>query len=186
MRAILAQEDRRDAAVRQPDREVGGIRRPREQPHQEESQDRRGRGHRRPRHQPDPGIGWGVNECKWQGWPDQGVPLSTDYEIILQMVNLMLEQLEQQNKIVLHCSAGVGRTGTLISLTNLMIILKFYKDELAKDPKLMEVQEDNFKISIFGVVRRLREQRWGMVHTSEQYSYLYKFMDQTIKDMFNL
>lgn len=38
-----------------------------------------------------------------------------------------------------------------------------------KKKKFLENKENelqNYTISIFGVVRRLREQRWGMVHTS--------------------
>ena len=51
--------------------------------------------------------------------------------------------------------------------------------ELDENPEL-------YRVSIFGIVRRLREQRWGMVHTSEQYIYIYKFIDEAIKSMFNI
>lgn len=38
------------------------------------------------------------------------------------------------------------------------------KNKITLENKENELQ--NYTISIFGVVRRLREQRWGMVHTS--------------------
>ncbi len=64
---------------------------------------------------------------------------------------------------MVHCSAGVGRTGTFIA----MAICKKIIDE--KD-----------EISVFELVRLLREQRWGMVYTFSQYEYLYDYVDQII------
>ena len=57
---------------------------------------------------------------------------------------------------VVHCSAGVGRTGTLIAMAVLKLLV-----------------QNNQSISVFEEVRKLREQRWGMVYTSSQYDYLY-------------
>jgi len=54
-------------------------------------------------------------------------------------------------KIVVHCSAGVGRTGTFISLVN-----------LTGECVLTEKKPD-MKIKIFQTVRLLREQRLLMV-----------------------
>ena len=54
--------------------------------------------------------------------------------------------------VAVHCSAGVGRTGTFITLAEIKMRI--------------EKKED---ISIFECVRRLREQRWGMVYTESQY-----------------
>jgi protein tyrosine phosphatase len=48
--------------------------------------------------------------------------------------------------VVVHCSAGVGRTGVIIAIFNLILQIKSQK-----------------AISVFGTVRKMREQRWGMV-----------------------
>ncbi len=32
------------------------------------------------------------------------------------------------------------------------------------------------RVSVFGVVRRLREQRWNLVKTVDQYKYIYSFL----------
>ena len=50
-------------------------------------------------------------------------------------------------------SAGIGRTGTLISLFNLILQIKYYREKGI----------NAFKLSPFREVRRLREQRYGMV-----------------------
>lgn len=61
--------------------------------------------------------------------------------------------------MVFHCSAGVGRTGTLISLMNIMLIIRQYQEILNEDD---EKCTDKFKISVFDIVRRMREQRFGI------------------------
>ena len=37
--------------------------------------------------------------------------------------------------------------------------------------------QKNAKLSVFKTVRLLREQRWGMVATDDQYEFIYKFME---------
>ena len=66
-------------------------------------------------------------------------------------------------------SAGIGRSGTLIAIYNLDIILREYANNL--DQGKISIFYSEFlnkivRLSVFGVVRRLREQRWGMVNTS--------------------
>ena len=55
------------------------------------------------------------------------------------------------------------------------------------DAKLEELIEidiqnstNNARVSVFGTVRRLREQRWGMVNSLKQYKFMYKFMEDWI------
>lgn len=43
------------------------------------------------------------------------------------------EQFSIVGKCLILFSAGVGRTGTLISLVNLMIILKTFKEHIGDD-----------------------------------------------------
>mmetsp|Transcript_46903 Transcript_46903/g.34339 ORF Transcript_46903/g.34339 Transcript_46903/m.34339 type:complete len:84 (+) Transcript_46903:745-996(+) len=81
-----------------------------------------------------------------------------DFGLVLNMFIDKILLNEASEKIIVHCSAGIGRTGTIISLMHLIIntLVQVSKGEAPK-------------ISIFSVVRRLREQRIGMVQTLEQY-----------------
>ena len=75
---------------------------------------------------------------QWTGWPDHGVPVDSEHEIIKALLDKLLDfYLKKQagKKIVVHCSAGVGRTGTLIALFNLTLTLMYYENayKSAKD-----------------------------------------------------
>lgn len=65
-------------------------------------------------------------------WPDHGTPeeedcaiLKTTLEYIREHHQMSTEDLkktpESGNKILLHCSAGIGRTGTVIAIYNLQL-----------------------------------------------------------------
>jgi len=44
-----------------------------------------------------------------------------------------------------------------------------------KRESLKQVPTNQIRLSIFAIVRRLREQRWFMIKTEQQYIYLYTF-----------
>ena len=82
-------------------------------------------------------------------WPDHGVPNNA-----ISMVNFIkrvrkAHPYSRQDLLLVHCSAGVGRTGTFITLDSMMERIK---------------TEDS--INIFEFVTNLRKQRVLMVQTS--------------------
>jgi len=103
-----------------------------------------------------------VTQIHFTGWPDHGVPEDKaveDFEIMLNhFVEWNLKSAANERAIV-HCSAGIGRTGTTIALMETIINLCAQKNAGVKDPEM----------SLFHTVRRLREQRYGAVQTIAQY-----------------
>ncbi|KFR17090.1 Receptor-type tyrosine-protein phosphatase kappa, partial [Opisthocomus hoazin] len=92
-------------------------------------------------------------------WPDHGVP--TNPAQLLGLVELVNKRGSEApaGPVLVHCSAGIGRTGTFIAL-----------DFLLKMGKAAG------KVDVFHCVQRLREQRVSMVQTEEQYAFLYEVL----------
>ncbi|XP_058466435.1 receptor-type tyrosine-protein phosphatase F [Malaya genurostris] len=89
-------------------------------------------------------------------WPDHGCP-ATPTDLIKFIKIIRSERNNLALPVVVHCSAGVGRTGTFIAL----------------DIILQRIQQEK-KINIYDTVKQLRRQRVKMVQTGEQYDFLYK------------
>ena len=100
-------------------------------------------------------------------WKDRRAVEEDKLECLEHIIMRGLETRENPDHIVLvHCSAGIGRTGTYIAIL-LMIESNMYQVKaLKREPH----------ISIFGTVRRLREQRYNTVTQEVQYKFLYSYM----------
>ncbi|KAK3089316.1 hypothetical protein FSP39_002684 [Pinctada imbricata] len=88
------------------------------------------------------------------GWPDHGVPDTLELVTFLRRVHAY--PLPRTGPTVVHCSAGVGRTGTYIGLDSL------YKYGLKSN-----------RVDISGYVRKMRENRMTMVQNVDQYRLLH-------------
>ncbi|KAL3876548.1 hypothetical protein ACJMK2_034389 [Sinanodonta woodiana] len=86
-------------------------------------------------------------------WPDHGIPYSA--LPILQCIRLS-HLLQRSGPLLVHCSAGIGRTGTFITV----------------DIALTQI-EAGIKFNIFEIVKELRRQRQGMIQTKDQYLFCY-------------
>ncbi|KAL1456388.1 hypothetical protein WDU94_001119 [Cyamophila willieti] len=92
-------------------------------------------------------------------WPDHGVPQAPD--ALARFVFEFRARIKpNQNPVVVHCSAGVGRTGTFIAIDTVLQQL----DNLG----------DAGSLDILGVVCRMRQARKQMVQTVEQYESIYQ------------
>ena len=109
-----------------------------------------------------------VYQIHFIGWPDHGVPNIQDgkiFDIFIEIIELV-DKFRDNSPIVVHCSAGVGRTGTFISMY-------YLKNEIIRQIK------DKAKIiqfNIFNLVRKLKEMRLYLVQTESQYRFIYEFI----------
>ncbi|RCN37215.1 hypothetical protein ANCCAN_16886 [Ancylostoma caninum] len=94
-----------------------------------------------------------VSHYQWMDWPDKGVP-----EADLAPLYLLHQFRSIRTPIVVHCSAGIGRTGSMVLLENAMEVLE-------KGETLYEMDR---------YLTALRTQRSKSVQTEQQYLYVHQ------------
>ncbi|XP_064786416.1 receptor-type tyrosine-protein phosphatase eta isoform X3 [Oncorhynchus masou masou] len=97
-----------------------------------------------------------VRHFHFTAWPDHGVPETT--ELLINFRHLVREHMDQYSRhspTVVHCSAGVGRTGTFIAIDRL----------------IFQIERESM-VDVYGTIHDLRMHRPLMVQTEEQYVFL--------------
>ncbi|XP_048404947.1 receptor-type tyrosine-protein phosphatase beta isoform X2 [Stegostoma tigrinum] len=98
-----------------------------------------------------------VRHFHYTVWPDHGVPETAQSLIqFVQTVRDYINRTPNSGPTVIHCSAGVGRTGTFIALD-----------------RILQQLENKDSVDIYGTVYDLRLHRVHMVQTECQYAYLH-------------
>lgn len=115
----------------------------------------------------------------YRRWPDFGVPTLQDMDGFFDLMRLSREYSAPSGPRIVHCSAGVGRTGTFICLEHLMRELETGAfdgyDSSAKTPD-----------PIFDAVESLRQQRRGMVQGEIQYQFIYHVVRKLWRDKYGV
>ncbi|KAF9577327.1 hypothetical protein BGW38_007518 [Lunasporangiospora selenospora] len=125
-----------------------------------------------------------ITQIQYTGWPDLGVP-ETPLQV-LEVIRLANEHnkskttSKQAGPMVVHCSAGCGRTGAFCVIDT--ILSEFHEQleaiqgrEEAVPPKNGEqVEQAREKDLVFALVDTIRDQRLSMVQTLRQYVFCYE------------
>uniref|UniRef100_T1HJ74 protein-tyrosine-phosphatase n=1 Tax=Rhodnius prolixus TaxID=13249 RepID=T1HJ74_RHOPR len=106
-----------------------------------------------------------VCQVHYVAWPDHGVP--SVVHPLLDMVRLVRDtQASETLPVLVHCSAGCGRTGTICAIDYVFGLLRTGK--LTSD------------FSLSSLIRDMRRQRIAMVQTKEQYVLVH----QAVRELF--
>ena len=116
-----------------------------------------------------------IYQIHFTAWPDHGIPDISDDKVfqIFCEINKKVDEYNTKNSpIIVHCSAGVGRTGTFVS----MYLLEKEINEQIKAKKELII------FNIFNLVRKIKEMRIYMVQTKEQYGFVYAYVRYLLKN----
>lgn len=97
-----------------------------------------------------------VHHYHFLKWPDHSCP-NDPHDLIEFTKTVATERKHPAHPMIVHCSAGVGRTGTFIAL----------------DIALQQVRSEK-KINVLEIVKDLRRQRMKMVQSFSQYLLIYQ------------
>jgi len=104
-----------------------------------------------------------VCQFHYSAWPDHGIP--TQVQPLLEMVRLIRDcQASETLPVLIHCSAGCGRTGTICVIDFVWGLLRTGK--LTSD------------FSLYALVQDMRRQRIAMVQTVDQYMLCHRAVKQ--------
>ncbi|KAF6734055.1 Tyrosine-protein phosphatase non-receptor type 6 [Oryzias melastigma] len=105
---------------------------------------------------------------QYLSWPDHGVPQEPGGVLsFLIQVNTKQAEYPESGPIIVHCSAGIGRTGTIVVIDMIIDTI----DTIGLD----------CDIDIPKYIQMVREQRSGMVQTEAQYKFIYLAVSEYIQ-----
>uniref|UniRef100_A0A8C2EMA6 Tyrosine-protein phosphatase n=1 Tax=Cyprinus carpio TaxID=7962 RepID=A0A8C2EMA6_CYPCA len=95
-----------------------------------------------------------ICQMQYMAWPDHGVPDdSSDFLNFVSQVRS--KRTDASEPVVVHCSAGIGRTGVLITMETAMCLI-----------------ENGQSVYPLDIVRTMRDQRAMMIQTPSQYRFV--------------
>jgi len=104
---------------------------------------------------------------QYTGWPDHGLPPQSRSHYFLNLLSLVDNAIAEKGGLIcIHCSAGIGRSGTFCTIHMNVHILRDYLEKNKILPP----------ISVVATVLDLRKQRHGMVQTKEQFLFCYQII----------
>ncbi|XP_030198763.1 tyrosine-protein phosphatase non-receptor type 4 isoform X3 [Gadus morhua] len=95
-----------------------------------------------------------LTQIQYVAWPDHGVPDdSTDFLDFVALVRS--KRAGRDQPMVVHCSAGIGRTGVLVTMETALCLMEYGQPVHPLD-----------------IVRTMRDQRAMMIQTPSQYRFV--------------
>ena len=114
-----------------------------------------------------------IHHLQYNDWPDWGIPESTSsLRTLISLVNFYrISYNELDGRIICHCSAGIGRTGTFIASHHII--------------SLIDAGMNPDDINIRDIVMQMRNHRSGMVQTEDQYKFIYQTINEWVQQKVN-
>ncbi|XP_015785771.1 tyrosine-protein phosphatase non-receptor type 4 isoform X2 [Tetranychus urticae] len=105
-----------------------------------------------------------IVQFQYLAWPDHGVP--DDATEFLNLIGQVRKHRSScTDPIIVHCSAGIGRTGVLILMETAMCLI-----------------EANEPIYPLEILKAMRDQRAMLIQTSNQFRFVLEAIDKVYKE----
>ncbi|XP_041367187.1 tyrosine-protein phosphatase non-receptor type 4-like isoform X2 [Gigantopelta aegis] len=95
-----------------------------------------------------------IRHMQYIAWPDHGVP-DDPADFLDFVLKVRQNRVGMVEPVIVHCSAGIGRTGVLITMETAMCLI-----------------EANQPVYPLTIVRQMRDQRAMLIQTSSQYKFV--------------
>ena len=119
-----------------------------------------------------------VVQLQYPKWPDHGVP--SDAKAIRGMIDeVERERASDPNPsrpIVVHCSAGLGRTGTFCAIHQIIM-------QMRRAVQKPDFDLSTYSVNLYQTVLQMRECRSGMVQQLAQYTFCYRAIIEEACDL---
>lgn len=134
-----------------------------------------------------------ITQYKFKQWEDFGVieekHFPTFFQAIVRIHSEFMKNCEEKvdrwdKRMLVHCRAGIGRSGCFAAIYFIYDYLIYLKALLDSDKSINPREDQRFQLSVFGATRKLRECRWGAVDKPRQYFLIYQFTAYMIKAIF--
>ncbi|KFP64221.1 Tyrosine-protein phosphatase non-receptor type 20, partial [Cariama cristata] len=104
-----------------------------------------------------------ISHLQFTTWPDDNTP-----KLAEQLVKFIcyMRKAHSTGPIVVHCSTGIGRSGVLLCVE---ILLSYIEKDLC--------------FNIKQIVRDLRDQRFGMIQTKDEYLFCYEVVLEVLQNL---
>lgn len=119
-----------------------------------------------------------LNHFHYTNWVDTKTP---DIKSLLRFMRIIMDNYVTIHPKIIHCSAGIGRTGTLAVLMYIWKIIIFYKHN-----NQMPLSCPKNKDCIYQIINILRGYRDGVVQNFLQLNFCYSMSLEIIKYLTNI
>ncbi|KHN71459.1 Receptor-type tyrosine-protein phosphatase beta [Toxocara canis] len=96
----------------------------------------------------------------YSGWPDHSVPESIS---VCKEVRSLVHKYAEKKPTVVHCGAGIGRTGAYVAVE--MALYRLERKEMVVMSEL---------------IKDLREQRMGAIQNDQQYLFVFRMVIEVL------
>ncbi|XP_062572449.1 receptor-type tyrosine-protein phosphatase alpha-like [Saccostrea cucullata] len=103
-----------------------------------------------------------IVQFHFREWPDHGSPEALS--LVTFQAHVRKEKSRMAGKMLVHCSAGVGRTGTFLALDS-----------------LLENGRKTGKVNVFEYIKKMRTCRMNMVQTEGQYVFIHEALFEAFR-----